>query len=148
MTYDEHGTGTTAGAIASHDWVDRVIAFAASKIPPEKIVMGIPVYAFDWASNKPTVPAYLTFAQAQQTAQVKGVQIQYDEETEAPHYTYTENGVRHAVYFENKRSVDVKLGYAKKHNLHGVAIWRMGMEDPAIWDTVKTHYGTNRNIPK
>jgi len=148
MTYDEHGLGTTSGPIASHDWVDKVISFAVKKMPPQKIVQGIPVYAFDWASSNPTVPAYLSFAQAQQQAKAKGVQVIYDEESEAAHYTYTDNTGRHVVFMEDRRAMDAKLAYAKKHNLHGVAIWRMGMEDSGLWDTVKSRYGTNKNIPK
>ncbi|HEX3015276.1 MAG TPA: glycosyl hydrolase family 18 protein [Desulfobacteria bacterium] len=148
MSYDEHGLGTTAGPIASHDWVDKVIGFATKKIPPQKIVMGIPVYGFDWGSKSPTVPAYVTFSQAQRTAKSKGVSITYDEETETPHFTFTERGIRHVVFFENQRSISVKLGYAKKHKIHGVAIWRMGMEDPSIWSSVQSYYGTNRNVAK
>ncbi len=144
MTYDEHGLGTTAGPIASHSWVDRVISFAVTKIPPEKIVQGIPVYAFDWASTKPTVPAYLTFDQAQKQAKAKGVPMLYDAENEAAHYTYTDNTGRHEVYLENKQAMDAKLSYAKKHNLHGIAVWRMGMEDPGLWASVKAAYGTNK----
>lgn len=144
MTYDEHGTGTTAGPIASHDFVEKVIKFAITQMPAEKIVQGVPVYAYDWASTKPTLPAYLTYDQAVKQAQSKGVPIIYDQETEAAHYTYTENGIKHVVYLENRRSVDAKLTYARKHNLHGIAIWRMGMEDPAIWDSIRSMYGSNK----
>ncbi|MDA8440802.1 MAG: glycosyl hydrolase family 18 protein [Peptococcaceae bacterium] len=144
MTYDEHGLGTTAGPIASHDFVDKVISFAITKIPREKLVQGIPVYGYDWASNKPTVPAYLSYAQALKQAQLKGVTPIYDTETESVHYTYTQNGIRHVVYFENRRSIEAKLTYAKKYNIHGIAIWRMGMEDPSAWSAIKAVYGTNR----
>lgn len=144
MTYDEHGLGTTQGPIASHDWVNKVITYAVGKIPKEKIVMGLPVYAFDWGSNKPTMPAYLSFGQSNDTAKKHGVDVQFDEHDGVPHYTYTASGVRHEVYFENAKSLAIKLDYAKKHQLHGVAIWRLGMEDPSMWDNVIKTYGTNK----
>lgn len=64
MTYEEHGVSTTQGPIASQGWVNRVINFATGKIPKGKIVMGLPVYATNWASNKPTLPTYLSYAKA------------------------------------------------------------------------------------
>ena len=145
MTYDEHGLGTTQGPIASQAWVNRVIAFAVGKIPKEKIVMGLPVYSFDWGSNKPTLPAYISFAQTMDQAKKHGVEVLYDDNGGVPHYAYTAAGVRHEVYLENSRSLATKLQYAKNHNLHGVAIWRLGMEDPSMWDNVLKTYGTNKN---
>lgn len=145
MTYDEHGLGTTQGPIASHDWVNKVILYAVGKIPKEKIVMGLPVYAFDWGSNKPNTPAYLSFTQSMDQAKKHGVDIQYNDHDQVPHYQYTASGVRHEVYLENSKSLGVKLDYARKHQLHGVAIWRLGMEDPSMWDNVLKTYGTNKN---
>lgn len=144
MTYDEHGLGTTQGPIASHAWVNKVISYAVGKIPKEKIVMGLPVYSFDWGSNKPTVPDYLSYAQTMDRAKKHGVQILFDEENKVPHYAYTANGVRHESYLENSKSLQPKMEYAKEHKLHGVAIWRLGMEDPDIWGSLIKTYGTNK----
>ncbi|MGI6120506.1 MAG: glycosyl hydrolase family 18 protein [Desulfosporosinus sp.] len=144
MTYDEHGFGTTQGPIASEGWVDRVIKYAVGKIPKEKIVMGLPVYSFDWGSNKPTLPEYLSYAQTVERAKKHGVEIQTDPNAKVPQFSYTANGVRHEVYFENIPSLRAKMDDALKYKLHGVAIWRLGMEDPAIWDQLLKTYGTNR----
>lgn len=144
MTYDEHGLGTTQGPVASVGWVNKVLDFATGKIPKEKMVMGLPVYAFDWGSDKPTLPSYLSYAQTSERAKKFGIEIMFDENSQVSHYTYTTGGVRHEVYLENARSLSAKLENAKKHQLHGVAIWRLGMEDPAMWNSVLNTYGTNR----
>lgn len=144
MTYDEHGLGTTQGPVASEGWVDRVIKFAVEKIPKEKIVMGLPVYSFDWGTNKPTMPDYLSYAQTVERAKKHGVEILTDPNAKVPQFSYTANGVRHEVYFENIASLRAKMDDALKHKLHGVAIWRLGMEDPAIWDQLIKTYGTNK----
>jgi len=145
MTYDEHGTGTTHGPIASHDWVNRVMTYAVGQIPKEKIVMGMPVYSFDWGTDKPTKPDYLTYKQSLERAKKFGVEVFYDGAEQVPHYHYTASGVRHEVYFENSKSLGKKLEYAKGHEIHGVAIWRLGMEDQSMWDNVLKTYGTNQN---
>ncbi|TGE36498.1 glycosyl hydrolase family 18 [Desulfosporosinus fructosivorans] len=144
MTYDEHGLGTTQGPVASEGWVERVIKFAVGKIPKEKIVMGLPVYSFDWGSNKPTLPDYLSYTQTVERAKKHGVEIILDPSAKVPQFIYTANGVRHEVYFENIASLRAKMDSALKHKLHGVAIWRLGMEDPAIWDQLIKTYGTNK----
>ena len=145
MTYDEHGFGTTQGPIASQGWVNRVITYAVGKIPKSKIVMGLPVYAYDWGSNNPTMPEYLSHDQILARAKQHGVKILTDPSAQVPQFTYTANGVRHEVYFENAASLKTKMDYALKHQLHGVAIWRLGMEDPSIWTSVIKTYGTNKS---
>lgn len=145
MTYDEHGQGTTAGPVASEGWVDRVIKFAVERIPREKIVLGLPVYSFDWGSNNPTKPDYLSYAQTVERAKKHGVEILTDPNAKVPQFTYTANGERHEVYFENIASLRAKMDDALKHKLHGVAIWRLGMEDPRIWEQLIQTYGTNKN---
>lgn len=145
MTYDEHGLGTTQGPIASQGWVDRVITYAVGKISKDKIVMGLPVYSFDWGSNKPLIPDYLSYIQTVDRAKKNGVEILNDPSAKVPQFIYTANGVRHEVFFENAGSLKIKMDYALKHKLHGVAIWRLGMEDPAIWDSLMKTYGTNKD---
>lgn len=142
MTYEEHGIGTTQGPIASQGWVNRVIDFAIGKIPNEKIIMGLPVYASDWSSNKPTLPDYFTYAKATGLAKKLKVSILYDQTQQVPHFAYTQGGVRHEVYLEDVRSLTAKLGYAKKSQLHGVAIWRLGIEDSTLWSDVLKDYSS------
>ncbi|TGE33400.1 glycosyl hydrolase family 18 protein [Desulfosporosinus sp. Sb-LF] len=144
MTYEEHGVGTTQGPIASQGWVDRVIKFAIGKIPKEKLVLGLPVYGSNWASNKPLLPTYLTYAKAIELAKTKNVSILYDENQQVAHYTFTEAGVRHEVYLENVRSLTSKLTSSKKNQLHGVAVWRMGIEDPTLWTDVLKGYASRK----
>lgn len=148
MTYDEHGLGTTQGPIASQGWVDRVINYATGKIKKEKIVMGLPVYSFDWGSNKPLMPDYLSYSQTVARAKQHGVEILTDPSAKVPQFVYTANGVRHEVFFENIASLRTKMDYALKNKLHGVAIWRLGMEDPSIWNSLIKTYGTNKETGK
>uniref|UniRef100_UPI002FE40C60 glycosyl hydrolase family 18 protein n=1 Tax=Thermodesulfitimonas autotrophica TaxID=1894989 RepID=UPI002FE40C60 len=48
MAYDEHTTVTGAGPIASKGFVDRVVQYTLTKLPPQKVLLGIPGYGFDW----------------------------------------------------------------------------------------------------
>ena len=148
MTYDEHGFGTTQGPIASQGWVDRVIKFAVGKIPAQKIVLGLPVYSFDWGTSKPLIPDYLSYMQTVERSKKYGVKILTDPSAKVPQFIYTANGARHEVFFENAGSLKIKMDYAIEHKLHGVGIWRLGMEDPTIWDSIIKTYGSNKETQK
>ena len=52
MTYDDHWETSEAGPIAPPDWVDRVMTFAATQIPANKLEMGLPGYGYDWLAKK------------------------------------------------------------------------------------------------
>lgn len=144
MTYEEHGVGTTQGPIASYGWVDRVINFATGKIPKDKLVMGLPVYATNWASDKPTIPTNLTYSKAVELAKKHRVSFLYDESQQVPHFSFTSAGIRHEIYSEDVRSLTAKLNLAKKNQLHGVAIWKLGIEDPTLWSDVLKDYNSVR----
>jgi spore germination protein len=48
MAYEFHGAWGAPGPIAPYDGVERVTAFATSQIPPEKVMLGVAFYGFDW----------------------------------------------------------------------------------------------------
>lgn len=135
MAYDEHLPGFQAGPVASVGWVDKVAAFAASQMPAEKVLLGIPAYAYDWKKGT-TEGRGLSVPQAMNLALQYGAQIQWDETAMVPYFTYVNNGQERVVYFENAHSLAPKLDIVKKYNLAGIGIWRLGLEDPAIWSVI------------
>jgi Glycosyl hydrolases family 18 len=48
MAYEYHGGWGEPGPIAPYDWVEQVAAFATSQIPPEKVLLGLAFYGYDW----------------------------------------------------------------------------------------------------
>ena len=48
MTYEWGYTYSEPMPIAPLNWVRRVLAYAVQEIPPAKINLGIPNYAYDW----------------------------------------------------------------------------------------------------
>ncbi|TEB11981.1 glycosyl hydrolase family 18 protein [Pelotomaculum propionicicum] len=135
MTYDEHGSYSGPGPIASYGWVSKVAAYAAANIPKEKILLGIPGYGFDWAAQQP--PRYISFAQASELAAAQGARIMWDNVGKVPYFKYTDSSRKeHQVWFENASSLSHKLTVVEDLDLGGIAIWRLGMEDPADWKVI------------
>ena len=65
--------------------------------------------------------------------------VVFDETSKTPMFRYTNSaGQRREVWFENAASIAHKIDLVNKWDLNGFALWRIGMEDPAIWDVIKS----------
>ncbi|HAN10020.1 MAG TPA: chitinase [Clostridiales bacterium] len=136
MTYDEHYPGGTLGAIASYGWVKRVVEYAVTVIPKEKILLGVAAYGYDWSSSG--TKSY-SVSKAYEIATTYGATIIWDSVSQTPHYTYIDTlGVSHEVWFENSYSIPFKLNMVNDYGLLGVAIWRLGLEDAAYMSKISS----------
>jgi spore germination protein len=137
MTYDEHWSGGPAGPVASVGWVEKVVAYALSAgVPPEKLVLGIPAYGYDWP-RRGTGRA-VSYETATQIARDNGQSIQWDSTAKVPYFRY---GDGRQVWFENRQSLSHKLALVSKYNLGGIALWRLGQEDPGYWHVIDDMLG-------
>lgn len=134
LAYDEHVA--EPGPVASIGFVRQVLAYALSVIPREKIRLGMAVYGREWADRN-RLPIELSFEEAISTACRHGINIRYDLEAQEPTFTYQENGVRHIVWFEDVRSFAAKLNIVIQEGIPGIAVWRLGLEDPRIWELLR-----------
>lgn len=131
MAYDWHWSTGPSGPIAPYDWVDRVLRYSVTQIPPQKLVLGVGLFGYDWVE---TTADNVTWRQVVALAAQHQVDEQWDVGAQSPHFHYTVNGVEHDVWYENGRSVTAKLDLARRYGLQGVEFWRLGGEDPAIWE--------------
>ena len=129
MAYDYHWATSSAGAIAPLDWLDKV-ASDAERLLGQKAMIALPWYGYDWLG---TAGVGVTYAQAMTKAQSAGITIDRDANGEA---TYTYDG--RTVYFQDAESYRRKVqSIITRHgNIGGFAHWRVGAEDPAIWEAV------------
>lgn len=134
LAYDEHFS--QPGPIASIGFVTNVLNYAVTVIPPEKIWLGMAVYGYDWTEGI-NYPRTLTYEQAVTLARNLGVTVIYDETAQESTYTYVLDRKTHTVWFEDSRSFSAKLSLVDRYKLSGIAIWRLGQEDPAIWNILK-----------
>lgn len=132
MAYDEHGYSTKPGPIASQDWVENVLDYSCSVISRDKIILGVPTYGFDWNAGK-KAPKYLSFDLARKLANENGEVPVFNQTHGAPSFSYSKDGQKHETWYEDVNSFKVKAEIVEKRGLRGLAIWRLGMEDPEIW---------------
>ncbi|MDI3534454.1 MAG: spore germination protein [Thermosediminibacterales bacterium] len=135
MAYDEHWSGGNPGPTASIQWVKSVINYAVSRIPREKILLGIGAYGYDWSHYKTTNMVPLN--QINDLIRINNGWLAWHDYFQQPYYIYWKNGKKHQVWFENEHSVKLKLQLVESYNLGGIAIWRLGFETTAYWQTIK-----------
>ena len=114
-------------AVAPLPSVRRVVEFALTEMPPEKIFLGFPNYAYDW--TLPYAPG-TTRAQSignEATVQLAvnvGAEIRFDEQAETPWFAYTDGESRaHEVWFEDARSSLAKYRLVTEYGLCGIGYW-------------------------
>lgn len=136
MTYDEHWPSSPPGPIGSLPWMEAVVRYAASVIPPSKILLGIPGYAYDWPDGG---RARGIFGKAApDLAQRNGARPAYDAALGEATFTYRgEDGRRHTVWYTPPEGVAAKLRLVERYRLAGAAYWQMGYEGPEFWQAVR-----------
>jgi spore germination protein len=146
MTYDWHWPGGPSGPIAPIDRVKSTLDYAVSVVDKSKLMLGIPQYAYDWVigSNKRSGSAYST----QHAIDLyTGYQssVHYDENAAAPWFRYVDNkGKLHEVWFEDPRSLLVKLRVIRQYGLAGMGCWHLGLTMPQTEDMILDEFNVHR----
>lgn len=134
MTYDYHSGGSEAGPIAPLDWVDDVLTYAATVVPPQKTWMGVPFYGYDWSGS---VGKSLNWRQALKLAEQNGVTPARDPSSAEAWFTYSDG--QQTVYFNDAETMAARLDIIRNNHpdIAGIAIWPLGGEDPANWTAIR-----------
>lgn len=137
MTYEWGYTYGPPMAVAPLPNVRRVVEYAVTEIPVEKIDLGIPNYGYDWPlpfEKGITAAKTIGNREAVDIAIAYGAEIQYDETAQAPYFHYIdEQGTEHEVWFEDVRSMLAKFNLIKEYNLRGCGYWQLMKLFRANW---------------
>lgn len=128
------------GIVREYD-VETSIQQALNVIPKEKIVLGIPLYGYEWDTlsdypGSPTVPGTGKTASSRRVEEllkscdncVRGI----EEEAQQPFLIIPEEKYFRQIFYEDKDSLEKKITLAKKYKLSGLALWALGYEDSSI----------------
>lgn len=130
---------TVPGPTAPIAWVNSTVAYAVSQIPAKKLLLGVAWYGYDWNLTAGPPARAMLFSDTMSAASRFGATPEYDEPSQTAVLKYTQNGQQHQVWYEDQRSVAAKMKLVEKYGLAGVGGWRLGQEDPAVWDQWKSN---------
>jgi len=149
MTYEWGYTYGPPKAVAPINEVIKVLNYAVTAIPRDKILMGIPNYGYDWTLPyvKGTAARSLANTAAVDLAARYGAVIRYDEKSQAPFLNYFDaSGRQHVVWFEDARSMDAKLRLVNRYNLGGVSYWTINRFFPQNWLVLNSLYRVEKKL--
>jgi spore germination protein YaaH len=114
MLYDLHRNGTAAGCVSPISWLDANVA-EFSKLPPEKIWLGAPLYGYQFTGKKARVLSKKAFEKlpAKET-EVEGCRVKSFDDSKA--------------YYPAESLYAHYLKLASEHGFAGVTYWRAGLE--------------------
>ncbi len=149
MTYDFYGRDSDeAGPVAPLEWLERVIQYAIfSGVPREKIVLGVPTYAYDWSDRRIASSINLStdytglgsifnlepgdaYYHSGVEKVIKNYNLDYsfNEIWGEAIGRYDYNGVSRIVVFPTDESIQLRKQLAADYGLKGVAFWKLGSE--------------------
>lgn len=136
MTYEWGYMYGPPMAIAPLNKVRQVLDYAITVIPRDKILMGIPNYAYDWRlpfERGVSQAEIIGNIEALRRAAISGAPIQYDDVAQSPWYSYLQNGAAHQVWFEDVRSIEAKVRTAIAYEFLGIGYWNLMKPFRANW---------------
>lgn len=168
MSYDYYTAGSdSAGPVAPMNGysskkyffdVTTTYSDLSKLLSPDKIIMGIPYYGYDWPvkdKNDPRSLALtqsdtngyvetLSYGRARQDTKFNGDNCHFDDLAQAPWCGYidSETGKDRVAWFENNQSIKVKYDFAKNANFAGIAIWSLSYDKdyPDLWNILSQTY--------
>ena len=136
MNWGKHWSTSTPGALSDLPWATAVADFVATMPNKSRYVLGAGLYGLDWPSGGgPANPATaLEFGDVQNLIAAVGATPVVDPVAGAPRFSYTDaQGIPHDVWYTDAASLDAHIRLARDRGL-GFGVWRLGREDPAIWE--------------
>ncbi|WP_255415333.1 glycosyl hydrolase family 18 protein [Sporosarcina sp. BI001-red] len=149
MTYEWGYRKGPPQAISPINEIEKVLDYAVTVIPRDKIMMGFEIYARDWLL--PFVQGQEAETFSEQEAIFRAIQhqvaIQYDPVAQSPFYRYNDDAGRtHEVWFEDARSAQAKFDLVKDYKLLGISYWVLGYPFPQNWLLLEDNFTIRKRL--
>lgn len=120
-------------------WVENVMRYALGNIAPEKLILGIPTYGWEFKLTK-LAQGYrymrvksVSYPEALQEAKTAGVTPVRDAGGELS-FVYKAADGEHIVTFSDAEAVRQKIGLAQELGIRGVSLFKIdGLNDPQLF---------------
>src|SRR3984957_9546263 len=135
MACDQYSDASGPGPIGDQKWIEGAVDAAVKNIPVQKLILCLAAYGYDWRLGKEMSCRTVSYQEALFTAKDEEATIDFDNDSYDLHYVYDDDeNVQHQVQFTDAATVFNALRFATEYGLPGTALWRLGDEDPRVWD--------------
>ena len=136
MAYDWGWAGGPPGPVSPLPQVRRSVEYALTYFPPERLMLGVPNYGYDWPLpyREGNRAVSVDHVRVVRLAWNRHAAIRWDQEAQAPWFPYVDGeGRRREVWFEDARSWAAKIGLALDYGLAGIGVWNLDRPFPQGW---------------
>ncbi|PYL48298.1 MAG: hypothetical protein DMF40_05445 [Verrucomicrobia bacterium] len=138
MLFDETSDVDAPGPLASRMWFEGWLHVLMEDSDPGQWIIALGSYGYDWVIGGKKAEL-ISFPEAMSRASSAEIE---SAEVSAPGYNayfyYEDNDVEHAVWFLDVVTFLNELREVRKQKAGGIALYRLGTEDSAIWDALST----------
>jgi cellulose synthase/poly-beta-1,6-N-acetylglucosamine synthase-like glycosyltransferase/spore germination protein YaaH/peptidoglycan/xylan/chitin deacetylase (PgdA/CDA1 family)/uncharacterized protein (DUF2062 family) len=134
MLYDQHNSMSKPGPVAPSDWVKE--SLNQLNIPSQKLIVSLGSYGYDWEENSNQPADTMTFGDILDLGVGTNLQIHWNEQVGNPYLRYKINGENHIVWFLDAATFYNQMKASMDRGSKGIAVWRLGSEDPSIWNYI------------
>ncbi|MFM9280404.1 glycosyl hydrolase family 18 protein [Paenibacillus jiagnxiensis] len=147
MAYDEHwASSPEAGSVASLPWTEASVRRIIDEdgVPPEKLVLGIPLYTRVWSEEKKDGETKVSskaigMESAAEIVKEQKLKPEFLEKEQQHYVEYKENGVLKKIWLEDKSSLKARVKLAQSLQLGGIGVWNRSFASDDAWDVLKTY---------
>ena len=133
MLYDQHWSRSAPGPIADPAWVRQWLSVRVGEAGADRVVAALPLYGYQWTPGSANAAATVGYDDARRLGVQRSVSLRRDSASATLHASSAgqwEIWVADAGLLERLATVARGLGVRR------VALWRLGLEDPAVWTDV------------
>ncbi|NPC95198.1 glycosyl hydrolase family 18 protein [Nocardioides sp. zg-DK7169] len=125
MAYDQHGPGWSGpGPVGALPWQRAALGTALRVVPPERLDLGVAGYGYTWPRTG--TGRSLTVAAARRLVRRDGAVARWRPRA-GEWSARLSDGTR--LWWSDRRSYAARVRLAEEHDLHGLAVWRLGSAD-------------------
>ena len=143
MAYDEHWETGPAGPIASQPWFLHAVEDAIRRVGRDRLIVALGSYAYDWHGQGADA---LSIEEAWLIAHDSQAKISFDQASGNAGFAYDEDGEHHAVWMLDAATSWNQLQALKHLGIDDVAFWRLGTEDPGLWNDFAAFHSMARGV--
>jgi spore germination protein YaaH len=135
MSYDDPNS---IGPVTGYDWLQKVINFSLTKIPKEKLSLGLAFYYWQWRDIDGKRTGIGGVEGIDNVIKKYAVTYHYSLDEQAPYFHYwSRDGKGYTIWYENAKSIKQKIALLKKYKLRGFSAWALGLELSSVYTVMK-----------
>src|SRR6266702_4460521 len=141
MLFDETSETDPPGPLASRSWFEGWLRVLLEGSDTKQWIIAIGSYGYDWpiGGKKAELISFSEAMSRANDAEIGTVQVQGP--SYSPYFYFQDEDAEHGVWFLDAVTFLNELRGVRDEKAGGFALYRLGSEDPAIWDALNVPRG-------